>query len=553
MKKFLIFFFIFVISTLLVFAQEYVIAVSDFKVESRNPSYEFLGKGISRLVASELRKSGKVRLVEREQMNKILKEQEMSLSDLTDQAKQVQIGNMLSAQYLVIGEIIDMGNAGLLVSVRMAKVDTGEIVWQDEKQEKLAVYDYMGAFFAKSLLDSLGVGVGQTTIAKIEKKEEKKPEAIIKTSKGIDAYDRQDTEAAKKALEEAKAIDPANEVAAEYLAKLEEVSPKFRVEAEFFSPAYSAASLGFLQQDLLYAWASDSFRPWWTKHLGGGPGLQSVEDDDFVVEDRNGVYKFGYLLPLGDRLGIGLEAFTALCELGVFSKFFDLAHFDSVSNFTYDGTLYCGMDDNFWNYGGSLSVGYKLFDDVSLGITAMIWYTDEDVNTGVNWAGSGGFMYKSPDDVLSFDLKATYTSQRIAYVNVSNQDVLKGNFPISIESSVTYALVNKILFIGLKGITAVYFDKRGGYELRLIPIIEYWPVTFLSIRAGYEYSNLDQNDKFTMGYGFLAGLTFRIWRFDLNANFTYRFVPARMLPGSTVQNLTLLLGLTFSPELLTRK
>ena len=75
-----------------IFGAQIVISVSDFKVESDEPSHKYIGKGLSRLVAVELRKSRKVELLEREQIMKILEEQELSLSDLVDQTKQVEIG-----------------------------------------------------------------------------------------------------------------------------------------------------------------------------------------------------------------------------------------------------------------------------------------------------------------------------------------------------------------------------------------------------------------------------------------------------------------------------
>jgi hypothetical protein len=44
----------------------------------------------------------------------------------------------------------------------------------------------------------------------------------------------------------------------------------------------------------------------------------------------------------------------------------------------------------------------------------------------------------------------------------------------------------------------------------------------------------------------------KVWKFEVNANLTYSTMPARLLPGYTVANLTLLTGITFTPELMTR-
>ena len=47
-------------------------------------------------------------------------------------------------------------------------------------------------------------------------------------------------------------------------------------------------------------------------------------------------------------------------------------------------------------------------------------------------------------------------------------------------------------------------------------------------------------------------LTEKLRKFDINANFTYRQKPVRMLPGYTVANMKLLVGLEYSPEFLAR-
>lgn len=73
---------------------------------------------------------------------------------MTDATQQIEIGKMLSARYIVLGEIIDMMSSFLL-SVRMIDVETGKIVWQEEKTESLENYDYIGTYFAGSIAKSV--------------------------------------------------------------------------------------------------------------------------------------------------------------------------------------------------------------------------------------------------------------------------------------------------------------------------------------------------------------------------------------------------------------
>lgn len=216
-------------------AQEIVLTVSDFGVESKKEEYTFIGKGISTLVAGELRRTKAVKLLERSKMNKIIEEQRLSLSGMIDDSKQVELGKLIAADYIVFGEIIDMGSS-LLISVRIADTATSEIVWKDSLTEKLETYDFIGAYFAKSILTELGLSVGKETAAKVETKVTKAPEAIVALSSGIDAYDKGDEEKAKEELQTVKKLDPENEEASYFLAKLVKNTTKFKV---ITTPFYS--------------------------------------------------------------------------------------------------------------------------------------------------------------------------------------------------------------------------------------------------------------------------------------------------------------------------
>ena len=120
------------------------VALSDFVVNSANPSFAYLGKGFAEIIAFEVKKAPQVKLVDREQRNKLLEEMEFSLSGLTDPSAQLEIGKLLSVRFLVSGSITDMGGP-LLVSLSMVDVQTGVVVWNDQLTEKSGRYDYNGA------------------------------------------------------------------------------------------------------------------------------------------------------------------------------------------------------------------------------------------------------------------------------------------------------------------------------------------------------------------------------------------------------------------------
>ncbi|TET33988.1 MAG: hypothetical protein E3J72_15460 [Planctomycetota bacterium] len=65
------------------------------------------------------------RLIEREQISKILQEQNFAASDMVDQTKAIEIGKLLKVEYILVGSVAKMGTV-YNISARMISVKTGE-------------------------------------------------------------------------------------------------------------------------------------------------------------------------------------------------------------------------------------------------------------------------------------------------------------------------------------------------------------------------------------------------------------------------------------------
>jgi curli biogenesis system outer membrane secretion channel CsgG len=514
----------------LLFGQALVIAVNDFTVESDNAAYTYLGKGISRMVASELRKSGRVRLVEREQMNRLLAEQNFSVSDLADASRNIRIGKLLSAEYLVLGEIIDMGPAGMLISVRLVDTTTGEIPSRAEKQGTLAAYDYLSAYLATTLLASLNVAADRTTVAKVEEKREKQVEAIIKTSQGIDAYDKHDTATAKRALDEARQLDPTNDVAAEYLAKLPGNTSRFKLTLEPFYMDENPASLGLLKEDRLY--------------LAGNSAIDALGDlfafitrtsyPGFVlpngdrIKESDWKCKLGYAVPLTDGLGFQVEAFY----FGLYSQ----ADVPPVPdpNAEYYRSLQSGL-------GGMVDGGVKIADWLSIGAGFSIYIETNYVaalfpgwQTGAHPAFSvqAGAVLQNPNATIVYDVQMGYCSGRLETTHnyFGGPTIFENAAPLFIEQTIFWALNGKRTFLICKQHNDIGLD-RVYYYGSLIPAVEHHFSESFSARVGVEliYSRLDTADN--VGYGATGGVTLTLGRVDLDVNLSFRSRPSRVVPG----------------------
>jgi tetratricopeptide (TPR) repeat protein len=99
-----------------------LVAVLDFRVENIAASE---GKLIVDLLSSALIRARRYRVLDRSQQESILKEIEFSLSDCVDERCQLKIGQMLSAEKIVVGSLGRVGGRYIL-NAKLLHVQTGE-------------------------------------------------------------------------------------------------------------------------------------------------------------------------------------------------------------------------------------------------------------------------------------------------------------------------------------------------------------------------------------------------------------------------------------------
>jgi TolB-like protein len=121
MKPVLLFLFLFSLQS---FSAE-TIALSPLK---SNGVTEGEAASLTDALRSELSKAGKYDVMERNQMDQILKEQGFQQSGACDEAScAVEIGKMLAVKYIILGNVGKVGKT-YTMSVRMVDISTGKIV-----------------------------------------------------------------------------------------------------------------------------------------------------------------------------------------------------------------------------------------------------------------------------------------------------------------------------------------------------------------------------------------------------------------------------------------
>ncbi len=528
------------------------ISISDFQVQSDNPQYKYLGKGFAEFIGIDIVKSPNIELIDRERRVDALREQELGQSGLVDEKSQIKIGKMLSVRYIVFGSIFDMAGQ-LTVTFKVIDTETGKVIIQDKVSGKLTNYEFISAAISQKLLSAMSVSVSETVVARAQKPVEKQAETAVKFSNAMDAYDKKDMSLAKRELDMAKELDPENDAVQAYLKKLVVNTAKFKTLTEQYYPNQNPAYLGIIKTDRLFL-SSAQVNMKETQTIFKSYNVKAVEQDIRL--------NLGYQFPIGSSMGASVEAFLSQYK-------------DQVSPATNKGDE-GSLLTNPVNFGGIFSLGNSLNDYISLGGGASIFeqrrgYTEPGYmgpTTPVNnmygskkkyeyitcVSGFFGFLIKNQEGTFIFDTMGGYSSQKTYLLDPVNMTIGKlVKAPVYNENTMTIGLFDKRIFLAVKEVNNKYTD-RNLFVARVIPAMELWVSSWMSLRGGFEWSYVKQDGEKEMGKGWTSGLSLRSLSkgYDFDINYTKRTRPSRAVEGESINESIIYFSLSKSNLYLSR-
>ena len=98
--------------------------------------YDALRVGIADLLLTELAANDGIRVVERDQIAQVLREQDLNTSDRVDKETAVRIGRMLGAHHMIFGGFVIDARGTLRIDVRAVNTETSEIEYVETVQDK---------------------------------------------------------------------------------------------------------------------------------------------------------------------------------------------------------------------------------------------------------------------------------------------------------------------------------------------------------------------------------------------------------------------------------
>jgi TolB-like protein/opacity protein-like surface antigen len=526
------------------------VAVSDFAVSSERPRLEVVGKGLAEMIAAEMARAGDIVLIDRDRRIKLLGDQDFVLSVAGRDQK--RIGELLAADYVLSGEIVDL-DLPLAVVASMVEVASGQVVWKDKYLGALADYDLISTQFAHSALDYLGASKGEATpAAPLKATPAEKEEALFAFSAAVDFFDRGDKEEARNQLEIARRIDPKNPAVELYLNKVAAATRRRQVDRrkqapshvpeldlEQYGPSYNPALLGLIESGSFYYWVCGT-PPWDYDNVA-----KTVEDKvnwDFLglkFSELIATQRLGALVPLGKRFGLATEVSWRTVDSQVARDSVPqlASNFPGLSQISlYSQTL-----------GAQVGVGYDVGENVGVGIGARIavigpaewlWcgeappdnaYTLLDA-TGVSYAIDAGLTAEL--GALGTEAQVIWSNQPDPYIDdvadPVNRTLNAGTVPLILVVSVRWKVPGGRLVATVKEIVDVYTDERSTTAFTLIPALEWRPLDGLALRAGYEYSMAVVDEISRGGHGFRLGLSQLLGRWEIHLDGGFRLRPNRV-------------------------
>ena len=82
------------------------ISVLYFENTTADPEYQWLSKGLADMLISDLSGLPGIQIIERASLEKLLEEQALSLTGLTDEGSAVEVGKLLQANQLIYGAAV---------------------------------------------------------------------------------------------------------------------------------------------------------------------------------------------------------------------------------------------------------------------------------------------------------------------------------------------------------------------------------------------------------------------------------------------------------------
>ncbi|MEI7811050.1 MAG: caspase family protein [Ignavibacteria bacterium] len=148
-----------------------------------------LAKGIAQMLITELTQIKSFKVVERERLNDLIKEQQLSLTGAVDQATIQKVGKLLGAQTLIFGSYVNFFGGKMRLDLRIVETETGLTLKAEEVTDNVDELFSMIKAIAGKIADNYDVKLSDDD-GLIQNSGALSVEASLSYSKGLEFEDK---------------------------------------------------------------------------------------------------------------------------------------------------------------------------------------------------------------------------------------------------------------------------------------------------------------------------------------------------------------------------
>lgn len=179
------------------------ISVLYFSNTSQNQEYGWLSKGLADMLITDLSEVKGLTVVEREELEKIIKEQQRSASDLFDENSACRLGMLLASKHIIMGSFIVLNNT-LRIDLKLVEVESGKITKALSKAGELSKLFELQRSLTGELIKALDLAVPE----KLTQTPSQSLQAVKAYYQGIEFLDQGAFAEAEKLFKQAISLDP---------------------------------------------------------------------------------------------------------------------------------------------------------------------------------------------------------------------------------------------------------------------------------------------------------------------------------------------------------
>jgi TolB-like protein len=160
-----------------------VVAVLPFSHASKSAQYEPLAEAMGEMIAACLGNSKELTFVDRRDLDKVLREHEITLSGIVDAKTKIEVGKLLGASHVLTGAVTVVGKR-LRINAHLFEVDSARLLRSESAKESIEKLLLVVHAVAAELAKDLNFELPEIKEEDIDKS----PEANLHFMRGLGLY-----------------------------------------------------------------------------------------------------------------------------------------------------------------------------------------------------------------------------------------------------------------------------------------------------------------------------------------------------------------------------